>query len=264
MKKCFAFVVFTWIALMLTGCGSAAGFALRAPAVSKCESTSLKACDKLVDGIIAYADNKPGEAVPLIKSAISENMDSPDSVESFVNAMLLLKQAPGVGPYIATLDPAWKVMLEAAREAKKNGKSGAKSSPPKGSGGTASASNASSTARTKSLQIATSSKAKACKPWNQSRIDNTPAGEAKCVELAAGPYQVTDILSAGCPNMIMLMAGDVESPRWAVVLPPNQTTTITGAKLNVTADDSLFAVQWPASKDATVSPQCTLTWTTVE
>jgi len=266
----------------LPACGGAQ-LILHDPIEDKCKSSGLRGCEDLADGIVLYVDGQKPLGYDKVKQGVSVNMDDPDKVKAFVMGVRLLQKVPGIGPYLAQMRPLIDMMDASADEAIKKGASrNARNQPavkaprawtpddddddppakkPKAAASaTPSGPVSGDPLRAATIIVAGHKKAKAC-----AALAQTPAGaqgDAQCVVMFVGPIVVTDVhVGLGCPNEMIVLAGDTQGPRWYVVAPSGLGVGVHGASFTVPADEELVVVARMGSAKAMRSDAaCGVTW----
>ena len=115
-------------------------------------------------------------------------------------------------------------------------------------------------AHCRTIIVAGHKKAKAC-----AALAQTPAGaqgDAQCVVMFVGPIVVTDVhVGLGCPNEMIVLAGDAQGPRWYVVAPSGPGVGVHGASFTVPADEELIVVvRLGTAKAVRSDAACAVTW----
>jgi hypothetical protein len=241
-------------ALAVLSCGGAASLVLKSPIADKCHDAGLRGCDELADGVIAYATGDKETGIHKIEKGVAQN--APDQLQEFAAKVRLLKDIPGAqqyaGPLIEVAD-----LLAPSGSARGATSSGTTASPSLGSEARA--------PRSRSLAgsavVGADTIAHKCLALqDESFVPESPS--ALCLPLAQGPLEVTDAHVVGpCPNALLIGAGEMSSPTWFLLVPPQGVLAAHGAELPVRAGEALFAVQFAdAGGGQAASGRCAITW----
>jgi hypothetical protein len=243
----------------LLSCGGAASLVLKSPIADKCHDAGLRGCDDLADGVIAYATGDKETGLHKIEKGVAQN--APDQLQEFAAKVRLLKDIPGAqqyaGPLIEVADllaPSGSTRGAMSRAATSSGTTASMST---GSDGPASRSRS----LAGSIVVGADTIAHKCLALQDESFVPESAS-ALCLPLAQGPLEVTDAHVVGpCPNALLLGAGEMSSPTWFLLVPPQGVLAAHGAELPVRAGEALFAVQFAdASGAQAASGRCAITW----
>jgi hypothetical protein len=103
-----------WIAIAATLVACAgARVVIERPIAQQCESTGLKGCPDLTEGVLLYIEGDQQNGIHKLHLAVNEN--EPDEVLSFANSLKTIAQIPGAGQFAA---PIMQVVDILASEAK--------------------------------------------------------------------------------------------------------------------------------------------------
>lgn len=269
---------FVAVVVLLSGCmaGSAASFVLRSPVEDKCAELKLKSCDHLAEGVVLYVEGKKAQGYRELRASFAANTDEPLRLKALATGLKLLEKAPGVGPYVATLRPVVEMMDDAANEAllkrreqREEAATASRQDDPAPASperpapaprpGPAAAGAA---LRAGTVLVPNAPRAAACKALSQTGLaahENT-----LCAPAFRGALLVTDLHSTGgCPNELVILAGDPMAPAWFILVRPDSALNVHGAALPVGDDDVLTIVARPASASGAApvaAPGCAVTW----
>jgi len=202
------------------------------------------------------------------------NMDRPEKVKSFVTVARLLQKAPGVGPYLANAAPVLDMMDAAAedgirrqaerKEAKEERAAERAERPAARTEATAGEVPVAGTRldhlRAGTALVAGAAKSAPCKALARTNVGG--ADGSQCLPLFLDALVLTDFQTpGGCPNELVLLAGDPEAPRWFVVVPPGSAASLHGGGLPVVEGDRLTLVARPGTARAlSTAASCSATW----
>lgn len=259
-------------ALSYVGCATgAASLVLRSPVEEKCRDLKLKSCDKLADGVVLYVDGDKSQGYAQLKSGIAVNSDEPLKLKALASGLKLLQKAPGVGPYVATLQPVIELVDDAATEALQR----KRSSDEEPDTGATVAKDATELPQPTGLPIrggsvgaartgtatATQKGAAPCSLLVAAPGMLAGSAMATCTLILDGPLVVTDIHGGACPQERFVFSGESERPRWFIHVPAATPISIHGASLAVQSGAPLH-VATLANADAAQSQSatCAITW----
>jgi hypothetical protein len=244
-------------ALQLEGCGGAMQIVLKPPVTEKCESTGLKGCEELTDGVLLYVEGKKDEARVKIRAGVGAN--TPGDVKTFARGLKLVISLPGISSYAAPIREVVDILADEADALPKTtpektvSKAGPKTkttSEPKEVVASAEDYETKPTKTYRTSTIVPSAKGAACAAFayvgvadhlvvDGSKAASAPAA-AVCANVTSGPFVITDIqIGPGCPNELFVLAGDREKPRWFVISPAGTLTSIHGAAFVLKEDEHL-------------------------
>jgi len=213
-------------ALACTGCGSAM---LKPPLTEGCESSGLKGCEDITEGVLAYVDGdeKKGRAA-LAKGAAA---NAPAELQAFIKVLRDLEKIPGTSAF---MKPVMDVVaiLEAkveqaggAPEQSGGGQTGAAGDGGSAAGGGGGAATSTLPERLTMTTAATDVerlRSGTVRPNNHPRIsacgELLPPGEGsgRCVRLRKGPFVVTDLSVTPRCNLFVAAGNSDEGPAWVL------------------------------------------------
>lgn len=108
---------------ILVGCGGSVKVVLKSPVESKCNSSGLKGCPELTEGVLVYVegDEVKGKEM-LIKGAAA---NAPADVKKFAKAVKQLKKVPGAESYTKKIVEVATILAAEAKKAAPAGAAGA-------------------------------------------------------------------------------------------------------------------------------------------
>lgn len=107
--------VFTILCLSTIGCnnlGSTTQFLLKSPIQEQCNSSGLKACDKISDGIISYIDGDSKLGQQNLQDGLHQNCDKVSEFKQLANTLETLGYLPYAKQYITPLKPVIKFIQD--------------------------------------------------------------------------------------------------------------------------------------------------------
>lgn len=264
-------------AVLLTGCMGGAQLVLKSPVQSKCEELKLRGCEQLAEGIVLYVDGDKARGTSALRASLARNTDDPQKLKDLATGLKLLQKAPGLGSYVAMLRPLVDLIDEAANQPPAPAGHDEERTPsqpvvlakapatpadgpsepsePRPRGANRSGVGA---VRTGTLLAHRGTPGEACSLLG-GMPGILPASQAQCLLAVTGPFVVTDLHSAGgCPQDLVVLAGDPERPSWFVYVPAGKPLDLHGARLAVGREAPLtMALLSPSSAP---SPLCAVTW----
>ncbi len=110
------------VALVVAGCGGGPRLVLKQPIVNKCTEAGLRGCPDITEGAMLYAEGKQAEGQTALEKGLAANLDNPQELGSFAEGLELVGRLPGAGSYVAPLQPALRIIRQAAAAAEKHAK----------------------------------------------------------------------------------------------------------------------------------------------
>ena len=105
-------------AILLIGatCGCASGrVVLEKPIADQCQTSGLKGCPELTEGVLLYIEGDQQNAVHKLHLAVNAN--EPEEVLAFADALKTISQTPGAGQMTAPIQQVISVLATEARRA---------------------------------------------------------------------------------------------------------------------------------------------------
>jgi len=257
-------------ALAASGCGAVGGasFLLKSPVADRCESTGLKGCPELTEGVLLVVEGKRGRGLEKIADGASKN--SPEEIRSFAGSLETVMSLPGVGEYaeplrvvvarlgeIAETLPPEAAEAVAATEEAAPGTAG----PSVASGSTSSSpppapadggSRHQVTAETDAGQLHTERTTPSLDPTTGKCGKLSSEAEASCARPVHGPLVITDLVPSRTDCELFIASADVMggAAKWRLDVAKQHA----GVRLFVNGGDALYV------GTIAPSPNCSLLW----
>jgi hypothetical protein len=236
----------------LLACGGAQ-LVLESPIRDRCQSAGLQGCDELTAGVLLYVEGKEAEGMQKVEAGIQKNMSAPKELAQFVDAMDTLKQVPGAGQYVATLEPVLSIIrrtversqdLENAEDGEDRMASKQDDSLPRRGDSRAGSSERRRPRSGPERPFAGVIRATPENTDSCSFLDErTPAEDFKCVVVLTSLEVLTDVhVSPACSHDVFILAGDPQNPYWFLHGPAEHGLNVHGANYPVRSTDALVAL----------------------
>jgi hypothetical protein len=265
------------VASVLVGCGASAQLVLQKPLTDQCNSTGLRGCPQLTEGILLFVDGKEKEARPKIVSAALSN--SPGQVQMFVKLLRAMSKMPGADSFMGPLKDVADFLAEAPRDKEgskaKLGEVASRGTPERTPSRADGEPKAHETASARTAEPvrdlskwfgattipAMDSVARACSPEG-SFWPLGAAGMGICARVLEGPLIVSDLhFPSTCNGDLFALAGSVSEPDWMILDQAGTSTNISAAAM-VIAEHAYLVVGVMAPAEIKLSPdvRCSVTW----
>ncbi len=225
---------------------------LKDPIDKKCTDAGLKNCQDITEGLLLYAEGKPEDGKPHLRTAALAN--SPDQVQTFATAITAIGDIPGTAKYLGPV-------LDAARFLAFTASAGGAPSSPSAVADDSGNQPSSRSAMASAIDMDRLLGGMATPLANPSAVRCGAGGiAASCVRVASGPMLLTGVYFVGqCPEVALALSadsnGDMGAPRWAVTVSRSQPV-LNGAQLLVPVGQSLFV----GLSGKAAQQQCAITW----
>lgn len=268
------------VLILVEGCMGGAQLVLKSPVQSKCEEMKLRGCEQLAEGIVLYVDGDKTRGYSALRAGLARNTGDPLKLKALATGLKLLQKAPGVGSYVAAMRPVIELIDDTANqallerkdreeegdevEAKAEAK-GAPRAPAAPSSGAEPSEGPQARSRRGGRSMVGSVRTGTVLPGRDAAepcnlLGGRPgATQAQCSLVVTGPFLLTDLHGAGCPQDLVVLAGDPEQPAWFILISAGKQAALHGSRLAVGKELPLTVAYLPAT--ATPLPtQCAVTW----
>jgi len=270
--------------ILVSGCAGTR-VAIEKPIAERCETTGLKSCRDVTEGIVLYVEGDQRRARQKLHLALDVN--GPDEWLEFAGTLRTVPQIPGAGDIAARMQqviellvaqaqraeaaspPDWVASAALAAQSSKEKRSGDSDADPPSPKSKAPISAAGwrpspSDVDGKTVVPASEEGNRACALTG---IMSSGAESSKgfCVRVSRGPLVVTDLhSSSACPAELFALAGppgDLSAPRWAVHAQPASNINVSGGSLVVRENEHfIIGVTSTSEQKIKRDVRCSITW----
>jgi hypothetical protein len=271
------------VAASATGCVVGPQMALREPVSGRCEAARLSACDQLTRGAILYAEGDAANGRAVLRRGLAANTDRAEELSQFAVSMVTLGSERATGRYVASLQPAIALVLEAAAAAQSTQTTQDVALTPASEQQLASLSKASAETYQASEPEEEGTKGQPLGGFIAPKMPQTASQDAGaepaalracalgdgtrawCVShrVMARGYVTQLMVSRGCERDLFVLTQTPEQPSWVLWAPAGQGLSEHHLRLLVDSDSELV-VGLVANEDERTVPdvgwRCAVTW----